>query len=214
MNVIVSNRQKEIIDNANIDAIKDLNGLFNVDDLINKFKNYFFSRMILDATSVVNFASKQVLSTLASEIGPEKLIILLPSNPEPPIEFKKLLINLKIYNFTTSIDEAVKFIENPNTYEDAIKLIDDSSDGGMYVDNSIKEGDGSVTESGGGKSSSLGDMLSSFSVHDDSSNQESVHDVQEENNQEGTIPEVDTTDNGMNYTPEENNVNASESDSS
>ena len=63
MNVIVSNRQKEIIDNANIDAIKDLNGLFNVNDLINKFKNYFFSKMILDATSIVNFASREVLTT-------------------------------------------------------------------------------------------------------------------------------------------------------
>ena len=34
MNVIVSNKQKDIIDNANIDAIKDLNGFFNVGDLI------------------------------------------------------------------------------------------------------------------------------------------------------------------------------------
>ena len=53
MNIIVSNKQKEIIDNANIDAIKDLNGLFNVDDLLGKLKNYFFSRVILDATSLI-----------------------------------------------------------------------------------------------------------------------------------------------------------------
>lgn len=139
MNVIVSNRQKEIIDNANIDAIKDLNGLFNVTDLINKFKNYFFSRMILDATSVVDFASRDVLTTLANEIGAEKLIILLPSSPEPPMEFKKLLIELKIFNFTTSIDDVIKFIEKPNTYEDAIKLIDNSFDNNVYVDNSIKD---------------------------------------------------------------------------
>ena len=137
MNVIVSNRQKEIIDNANIDAIKDLNGLFNVNDLINKFKNYFFSRMILDATSVENFASREVLSTLADEIGSEKLIILLPSSPEPPLEFKKLLIELKIYNFTTNIEDVVRFIERPNTYEDAIKQIDYAFSGDVYVDNSM-----------------------------------------------------------------------------
>ena len=118
VNVIVSNRQKEIIDNANIDAIKDLNGLFNVNDLINKFKNYFFSKMILDATSVVDFASKEVLTTLANEIGAEKLIILLPATPEPPEEFKKLLIELKIYNFTNDINDVIRFIEKSNTYED------------------------------------------------------------------------------------------------
>ena len=140
MNVIVSNRQKEIIDNANIDAIKDLNGLFNVSDLINKFKNYFFSKMILDATSVVDFASREVLTTLAEEIGAEKLIILLPSTPEPPVEFKKLLIELKIYNFTNNIEDVIKFIENPNTYEDAMKMVDTSyGEDNMYVDNSIKE---------------------------------------------------------------------------
>ena len=140
MNVIVSNRQKELIDNANIDAIKDLNGLFNVDDLINKFKNYFFSKMILDATSVVNFATKDVLTTLANEIGADKLIILLPATPEPPTEFKKLLIDLKIFNFTNNINDVIKFIETPNTYEDAIKTLDDSYKS-MYVDNSIKDED-------------------------------------------------------------------------
>ena len=141
MNVIVSNRQKEIIDNANIDAIKDLNGLFNVSDLINKFKNYFFSKMILDATSVVDFASRSVLTTLANEIGAEKLIILLPSTPEPPMEFKKLLIELKIYNFTNNIEDVIRFIEKPNTYEEAIKLLDSGYTSDMYVDNSIKEGE-------------------------------------------------------------------------
>ncbi len=141
MNVIVSNRQKEIIDNANIDAIKDLNGLFNVNDLINKFKNYFFSKMILDATSVVDFASKEVLTTLANEIGAEKLIILLPATPEPPEEFKKLLIELKIYNFTNDINDVIRFIEKSNTYEDAIKLLNGSYSNDIYVDNSIKEGE-------------------------------------------------------------------------
>ena len=179
MNVIVSNRQKDIIDNANIDAIKDLNGLFNVNDLINKFKNYFFSKMILDATSVVDFASREVLTTLADEIGAEKLIILLPSNPEPPMEFKKLLIELKIYNFTNKIEDVIKFIEKPNTYEDAIKLIDESYSSDVYVDNSIKEQDslpgetledneGSMVNNMANDSGSLGDILSRFNLSNSS----------------------------------------------
>ncbi len=207
MNVIVSNRQKEIIDNANIDAIKDLNGLFNVNDLITKFKNYFFSKMILDATSIVDFATRDVLTTLASEIGPERLIILLPSNPEPPLEFKKLLIELKIYNFTNNIDDVIKFIEKPNTYEDAIKLIDDSFSSDVYVDNSIKEQDSIPSEETDDNNDSdnimtndeqsLGDILNRFNLkdstvenetvngnieeqeiaHDDSSNQDSDYDA-------------------------------------
>ena len=140
MNVIVSNRQKEIIDNANIDAIKDLNGLFNVDDLINKFKNYFFSKMILDATSIINFASRNVLSKLATEIGGDKLVILLPSTPEPPIEFKKLLVDLGIYNFSNNISDVINYLSTPNTYENAMNSIMNSFNGsGFYVDNSIRD---------------------------------------------------------------------------
>ena len=137
MNVIVSNKQKDIIDNANIDAIKDLNGLFSIDDLLSKFKNYFFSKMILDATSIVNFSSKEVLEKLALEIGGERLIILLPPSPEPPPEFVKKLVDLKIYNFSTNINDVVRFLTNPNTAETFANNIY-SNDEQIYVDNSIK----------------------------------------------------------------------------
>ena len=216
MNVIVSNRQKDIIDNANIDAIKDLNGLFNVEDLINKFKNYYFSRMILDATSIVNFASKEVLTTLVDEIGADKLIILLPANPEPPLEFRKLLIDLKIYNFTNNIEDVVKFIDKPNTYEDVIGTIQDSSNS-MYVDNSIKEDDEYQEENVNSdmqsnnnygnnnnyvddsfQHRSLGDMLNSFNPNStyDTNNKEK-EDTDMDNNDNEEIPEesIDSSEN-------------------
>ena len=177
MNVIVSNKQKDIIDNANIDAIKDLTGLFNVDDLIAKFKNYFFSKMILDVTSVENFTSRDVLQKLVDGIGSDRLIILLPETPPPPDEFKKMLIDLKIYNFSNHIDDVVKFIDNPNTYESVLRDMGDSAytDSG-YVDNSIKgrsdnnENQNGDVSNGQGLNSSfessatLQDALDSFNI--------------------------------------------------
>ena len=117
MNVIVSNKQKNVLDNANIDAIKDLNGLFNVDELINNFKGYFFSKMIIDATAIVDFAKESVLRKLVSSIGADKIILLLPPKPEPPAKFKQLLISLGVYNFTTNIDDVLRFLKTPNTLE-------------------------------------------------------------------------------------------------
>ncbi len=137
MNVIVANKQKKIIDNANIDAIKDFTGLFNVDDLISKFKNYFFSKLILDATSIVNFTTREVLEKLSTSIGAERLVILLPERPLPPKSFVDLLLELKIYNFSNKIDEVVECIAKPNTYEDIIKKVE--YDDSFYVDNSVKE---------------------------------------------------------------------------
>ena len=139
MNVIVANKQKNIIDNANIDAIKDFNGLFNVDDLISKFRNYFFSKLILDATSIVNFTDKSVLEKLSTAIGAERLVILLPEKPLPTKKFVDILLGLKIYNFSNKIEDVVSYIDKPNTYDDIIKKV--QYDDSFYVDKSIKEND-------------------------------------------------------------------------
>ena len=171
MNVIVSNKQKNIIDNANIDAIKDLNGLFSVDDIINKFKNYFFSKMILDATSVIDFTSDNVLNKLAHDIGSDRLIILLPASPEPPKEFTDKLINLKIYNFSNKIEDIVKFINHPNTQGGV------SEDNSLYVDNSIKENElinNNFANNMVNSNNSYSDMLSNFDVNEGIDNNSSV----------------------------------------
>lgn len=131
MNVIVSNKQKNVLDNANIDAIKDLNGLFNVEEIINNFKNYFFTKMIVDATSIVDFSNPEVLKKLSTGIGAEKLIILLPPKPEPPRNFLTLLIELGIYNFSSNINDIVKFIQFSNTYDDVKYLLDNNYNDGF-----------------------------------------------------------------------------------
>lgn len=139
MNVIVSNKQKNILDNANIDAIKELNGLFQVDDLINIFKNYFFTKMIVDATSIAQFANPEVLKKLVNGIGAEKLVILLPKRPEPPQTFLDLLISLGVYNFSSDINDIIKFLQVPNTYDSiSNQLANEKFD---YNSNTIKEND-------------------------------------------------------------------------
>lgn len=114
MNVIVSNKQKNVIDGANIDAIKDLNGLFEVDELINNCKGYFFSKIIIDATSIVDFAKENVLKKLVSGIGAEKIVLLLPEKPEPPKRFCDFLIFLGIKSFSTNITDIINFLKNSN----------------------------------------------------------------------------------------------------
>lgn len=170
MNIIVSNKQKEIIDNANIDAIKDLNGLFNVDDLLGKLKNYFFSRVILDATSLINFTSDEVLQKLVDNIGGERLFILLPAVPEPPKEFVDKLLNLKIYNFSNKINELVSFISNPKS---DVSNLNENLSNGFYVDSSVKEED--TTNQGDVSLSSAIDAMSINSGESVVTNNESTN---------------------------------------
>ena len=213
MNVIVSNKQKNIIDNANIDAIKDLNGLFSVDDLINKFKNYFFSKMILDATSVIDFTSDNVLNKLAKDIGSDRLIILLPSSPEPPKEFTDKLINLKIYNFSNKIEDIVKFINYPNTQGNV------TEENPLYVDNSIKENDltnNNFSNNNVNENNSYSDMLTSLDIDENSNENNIVNDGSyvENNDSMNTIPNenvsLENTLNNVSFTDniyDNNNIN-------
>ncbi len=121
MIVIVSNKQKDALDNANIDAIKEMNGQFTVDDLINNFKNYFFTKMIIDATSIVEFTKKEVLTKLVGEFGVDKIVLLLPEKPEPPKKFVDMLTKIGIKNYCTNINDLKGLINEEvvpaNTFE-------------------------------------------------------------------------------------------------
>ena len=55
MNVIISNAKKEMLETLNIDVIKSINGLYEVDELINMFKNFFCQRMIIDITAIKHY---------------------------------------------------------------------------------------------------------------------------------------------------------------
>lgn len=115
MNVIISNKQKNALDNANIEALKEFNGLFDVSEVINNSKGYFYSKMIIDATSIIDFAKENVLRKLVSGIGAEKIYLLLPPKPEPPKKFCDFLMSLGVYNFSTDINDILNFLKTPNS---------------------------------------------------------------------------------------------------
>ena len=206
MNVIVSNKQKMTIDNANIDAIKDLNGLFNVDDLVSKFQNYYFSKMVLDATSIVDFTTDEVLNKLVEKIGSEKLFILLPPTPEPPKEFVDKLIGLGIYNFSNKIEDIVKYLDNPNTFE-TLNKNDVNSDKNnyeeIYTDNSLENEyqDNDVSFSSAINNIAVDDIKQS-SDNEEQNYDYRVDDVKDENKENV----VNNNEQGINQLNENDNI--------
>ena len=65
MNVIVSNQKKELLETLNIDIIKSVNGQFEVEEIIEMFKNFYYQRMILDITAIKNYNDIKVLQKLS-----------------------------------------------------------------------------------------------------------------------------------------------------
>lgn len=123
MNVIISNKNKNLIENLNIEIIKELNGEFDTEDLINTFKNFFFHKMILDITAIKNYQDIKNIQKLSLSLDMNKVIFLLDenSNTVSP-EYMSKLISLGIYNFTTNIEGIMYLYNSPNNYRDVAHL--------------------------------------------------------------------------------------------
>ena len=123
MNVIVSNKNQLLLENLGIDIIKEMNGEFEVDEIVATFQNFFYQRMILDITAIKNYTDIVNLQKLSISLDMEKIILLLDgteatSNPT----FLSNLVSMGIYNFTKNV-EGIQYLYNtPNTYRDVAQF--------------------------------------------------------------------------------------------
>ena len=123
MNVIISNKNQSLLENLGIDVIKEMNGEFDVDEIIATFQNFFYQRMILDITAIKNYTDIVNLQKLSMSLNMDKLILLLDgteatSNPM----FLSNLVSMGIYNFTKNI-EGIQYLYNtPNSYRDVAQF--------------------------------------------------------------------------------------------
>ena len=128
MNVIVSNKYQTMLENLGIDVIKNLNGEFDVDEIINTFKDFFYQRMILDITAIKDYRDIRNLQKLSISLNMDKVILLLDDSQESssPAYLSKL-ISMGIYNFTRNIEGLQYLYNHPNSYRDVAQFhqIDD-----------------------------------------------------------------------------------------
>lgn len=119
MNVIVANRYSEMLSNLHIDIIKNVQGEFEVDDLVSNFQNFFFNKMILDITAIKDYQEISTIQKLSFGLDMSKVILLLDDSPKVNSPtYVSELISMGIYNFTRNIDAISYLIDNPNSYKD------------------------------------------------------------------------------------------------
>ena len=119
MNVIVSNQRKEMLDKLSIDVIKNVNGQFEVEELIEMFRNFFYQRMILDITALKNYTDIKTLQKLSISLDMDKLILVLDdAEASASSDYLSKLISMGIYNFTKNSEGILYLYNNPNSYRD------------------------------------------------------------------------------------------------
>ena len=119
MNVIVANKYQMLLENLGIDIIKEINGEFDVDEIISTFQNFFYQRMILDITAIKNYKDITNLQKLSISLNMEKVILLLDGTQDTcNPNFVSQLISMGIYNFAKDVDGIQYLYNNPNSYRD------------------------------------------------------------------------------------------------
>lgn len=121
MNVIVANERKNELSSLSIDIIKNVEGVYTVEELVGMFTNFFFNKMILDVTSIKDYTNYSNLKKLFESIDAKKVILYLNdiSNNK---EFISDLVTLGVYNFTIDYNEILVLFNNPREYKDVSNL--------------------------------------------------------------------------------------------
>ena len=119
MNVIISNKNKEILDGLTIEVIKRLDGEYSVDEIIDTFQNFFFNKMIIDITSIKDYMNLSNIQKLSTSFDANKIILFLdPNSSDTTPDFLSKIISMGIYNFTTNLEGLMYLYNNPNSYKD------------------------------------------------------------------------------------------------
>jgi len=123
MNVIISNKARDMLVNLEIDVIKSLEGEFEVEELATMFSNFFFNKMILDITAIKGFMDVRNLQKLSMSLDMDKVILVLDNTPQTSSSaFLSKLVSMGIYNFGTTIDNIMYLYNNPNSYRDVAHI--------------------------------------------------------------------------------------------
>lgn len=146
MNVIIANERQKELEALDIEIIKSINGVFDADELVQMFSNFFFGRMILDLTAIKNYKDIRNLQKFALSLDVEKIIVLIPDTPEclAPAFLSKM-ISMGIYNFTTNLDGVTYLLNNPNTYRDVAHLHQINAEDAVMVQQPVNVDGGSTT---------------------------------------------------------------------
>lgn len=123
MNVIVSNKQDDMLSTLEIDVIKKITGEYSIDEIVSMFENFFYEKMIIDVTAIKDYKNIKNLQSIPMHLDPDKIILLLDSSVETSSsDYLSKLVSMGIYNFTQNKDGIMYLMKNPNAYKDVAKL--------------------------------------------------------------------------------------------
>lgn len=123
MNVIIANERQNELSNLDIDIIKSMTGCFDAQEIVSIFKNFYFNKMVLDATAIKDYINTSNIEKIVQALDPNKIILLLPKVTEVSSQsYLARLVDMGLYNFTNNIAGVKYLITHTNTREDVAQV--------------------------------------------------------------------------------------------
>lgn len=123
MNVIISNKCRDMFSSLEVDIIKSMNGEFEVDEIVNTFGNFYFQRMILDITAIKDYKDIKNLQKLSISLNMDRVILVLDESEDATsTSYLSKLISMGIYNFTRNKEGIMYLYNHPNAYRDVAHI--------------------------------------------------------------------------------------------
>ena len=122
MNVIVSNKNRGLLESLDIDVIKSIDGEFTSEEIIKTFSNFFFNRMFLDITAIKDYSNISNIQLLSMNMDVDKIIFLLDGNLISDNMYLSKLISMGIYNFAGNKETLLYLYNHPNSYRDVAHI--------------------------------------------------------------------------------------------
>lgn len=157
MNVIVSNEQRNVLSGLDIDVIKSISGEYDVSELVEMFKNFFYNKMVLDVTAIKDYHNIKSFQTIAMGLDVEKIVFFLPEGSDVcTSNFLSKLVSMGIYNFTTNVEGVKYLLEHPNTYKQVAHIQQFNDVSNNVSVNAMNESNSTSAFSGGRGSRIIG----------------------------------------------------------
>lgn len=141
MNVIIANEQQAQVANLDIDVIKSITGTYAANEIVEMFRTFFYSKMVIDVTALKNYNNIHTFRTISEGLDPDKIVFFIPEGSSLcTTKFLSKLVTLGIYNFTTNLDGVKYLLKKSNTYNDVAHI---QKAGGGVIDDPLPTSDDS-----------------------------------------------------------------------
>lgn len=119
MNVIIGNQQQVVLDRLDIDIIKRIHGCYEVNELIDMFKTFYFNKIVLDVTAMKKYNDIATYKELINGLKADKIILYIPENSSLcTANFLSQLVDIGIYNFTSNFEGIRYLTKHTNSYQE------------------------------------------------------------------------------------------------